>query len=410
MTPAPATAPGAMDRRRFLALGLTGTAAAMALGTTQIGRVAGLLGGTAAAAASPVYRLTITDAMVEMVDLDPVYHWVFADQDGAHLPGRTLHAVEGDPITVGITNALDEPHAFAIHDTGVNTGPIAPGAYREITFTAPAAGTYIYLDPLNAPVNRLLGLHGILIVLPRSGRSPYSSPTTKVARLFDDLGTTAHFPGDPWRIERTILWHVHSVDIRWNRLASTGATLDPAKVRGDFQTTYFTLNGASGFFASHKHENAPAGRIGQPHLIRIANTGLCAHSLHIHGNHVYVCSHNGVPQASVRMVDTWRVGPLERADWLLPFIKPPDICGPEARPLREVMRQELGYRDDYGIAQCPVEYPMHCHMEPSQAAKGGNYPGGLVTHWAITGDVDMDFADAGFDCLPTSALSVPHVH
>jgi hypothetical protein len=74
------------------------------------------------------------------------------------------------------------------------------------------------------------------------------------------------------------------------------------------------------------------------------------------------------------------------------------------------MPQELRYRDDYGIAQCPVEYPMHCHMEPSQAAKGGNYPGGLVTHWAITGDVGVDFADAGFDCLPTSALAVPHVH
>ena len=52
------------------------------------------------------------------------------------------------------------------------------------------------------------------------------------------------------------------------------------------------------------------------------------------------------------------------------------------------MREELSYRDKYGLFQSPIEYPMHCHMEPSQTAAGGNYPGGLVTHWAITGDLD----------------------
>ena len=36
----------------------------------------------------------------------------------------------------------------------------------SVTFTAPVAGTYLYLDPLNAPVNRMLGLHGVMIVEP----------------------------------------------------------------------------------------------------------------------------------------------------------------------------------------------------------------------------------------------------
>lgn len=389
MTTAPTT------RRQFISLGLTGAAAAMALGTASAGRLSTLLGGRAQAAA-PVYELTITDAMVEMIDLDPVYHWVFQDEFGAHFPGRVLHAYEGDQVTVRVTNALDEPHAFAIHDTGITTGPIAPGATREITFTAPAAGTHIYLDPLNAPVNRLMGLHGMFVTLPTGGNGPYTTPTPNVARLFADLGSTAHFPGDRWRPERTTLWHVHSTDIRWNRRAEQGLPIDGAAMAADFRATYFTINGDSGFFASHNPDTAPVGRIGEPHLIRIANTGLCAHSLHIHGNHVFLCAVNGAPSANVRFIDTWRVGPMDRADWLLAFIRPPDICGPENRPLREVMREELGYRDDYGIPQCPVEYPMHCHMEPSQTAKGGNYPGGMVAHWAITGDLDMDFTAAGF--------------
>jgi len=193
-------------------------------------------------------------------------------------------------------------------------------------------------------------------------------------------------------------------------MAEAGRPIDASRLVSDYRTTYFTLNGASGFFASHDPANAPAGRVGQPHLVRIVNTGMAAHSLHIHGNHVFLCAVDGAPASNVRFVDTWRVGPLGRADWLLPFIRPPDVCGPEARPLREVMREELSYRDPYGIAQCPIEYPMHCHMEPSQTATGGNYPGGLVTHWAITGDLDGDFS-RWFDCPPTPALPDPdHAH
>jgi FtsP/CotA-like multicopper oxidase with cupredoxin domain len=396
-----------IERRQFLALGLTGLVG-LAVGT-QSQQVSELLGGEATAA-PPVYRLTVTDAMVEMVDLEPVYHWVFADEKGAHLPGPLLHAFEGDAVTIEVTNALDEPHGFAIHDTGITTGAIGVGESRTIQFTAPPAGTYIYMDPLNAPVNRLLGLHGVMIVLPRSGSTPYTSATPNLTRLFSDLGNSAHFPGEPWTPPRTRVWHVHSVDVRWNQKAEAGTLIDPAKLVTDFQTAYFTLNGDSGFFASHNAKNAPTGRVGQPHLIRIVNTGLCAHSLHIHGNHVFLCSENGVHSSNVKHIDTWRVGPCERSDWLLPFTRPPDICGAPNRPLREVMAEELSYRDSYGLMQVPIEYPMHCHMEPSQTAKGGNYPGGLVAHWSITGDVDKDFSSAGFDCLPTDTLAVPHVH
>ena len=397
----------AVSRRHFLKVGLTGVVL-IAIGA-QAKLVSDLTGGTANAAPA-LYDLAITDALVEMVDLTVVYHRVFADASGAHLPGPVLHAFEGDEVQLRITNVLGEPHAFAVHGTPIGTGPIAPGAAATLTFTAPSAGTYIYLDPSDAPVNRLLGLHGTMVVLPCAGSSPYTEPPGSLGHLFEDLGASEHFPGEPWRPERTRIWHVHTIDPRWHAKAAAGRAINPLALVADFRPTYFTLNGQSGFFASHNPVNTPVGRVGQPHLIRIVNTGMAAHSLHIHGNHVYLCAVNGIPGSNVRFIDSWRVGPLERADWLLPFLRPPDIPGPEDIALRDAIPAELAYRDSYGVEQCPLQFPMHCHMEPSQTARGGNYPGGLVTHWAITGDIDRDFSDAGFDCESTEQLLSPQIH
>lgn len=372
-----------IERRQFLGLGMLSLAATMALGTTQVGR----FGGKALASVRPI-ELTISDALVEMVDLSQVYMWTFGNADGPSLPGPLLIATEGDTIELSVLNALDEPHAFAVDGTAVTTGPIAPGERAELSFTAPAPGTYIYLDPLSAPLNRLMGLHGVMVVMPAQGPSPYSDPPPALATLFADLGRTAHFPGEPWIQERTRIWHLHTVDPRWNARVAAGERVDPLQVATDFLPRYFLLNGQSGYFASHDPRTTPVGRIGQPHLIRIVNTGVAAHSLHIHGNHVFMIAENGTPASNAPFIDSWQVAPLDRVDWLLPYLRPPDIPGPVGTPLRGVMREELAYRDKNGLFQSPIEYPMHCHMEPSQTAAGGNYPGGLVTHWAITGDLD----------------------
>ena len=390
----------ALRRRQFIGLGLTGLAGlAIGVRSGAIGEIVG----DPALGASTTLDLTIGEALVEMVDLTPVYMWTFGDASGPRVPGPVLHALEGDTLTIRVRNTLDEPHAFAIHGTAITTGPIAPGATVTLTTTAPAAGTYIYLDPLNAPVNRLLGLHGTMVVLPAAGNCPYSTPTPAVRALFDDLGTAAHFPGEPWKAERTRIWHVHTVDPVWHAMAQDGQAIDARRLIDGYRPRYFTLNGASGFFASHNPKNAPIGNLGQPFLIRITNTGMCAHSLHIHGNHIYIVSENGTVPEDAPWIDSWQCGPLDRVDWLLPMLRPPDIPGPANRPLRDVIPEELGYLDSYGLPQAPLEFPMHCHMEPSQTAAGGNYPGGLVTHWAITGDVDgraFPTAPAAFLCAP----------
>lgn len=356
------------------------------------------------------FQLTITEAMVEMVDARPVYHWVFESPGvGPRFPGPVLNMTAGAPITVSVTNVLGEEHAFAVPGVA-DSGPILPGETKLVSFTAPEAGTYLYFDPLNAPVNRVLGLHGAMVVLPRfAANNPYTSPAPAVQALFDDLGHSAHFPGEPWTAERTRIWLFFSIDPRFNDMAMGGTVIDPPSMANEFLPRYFTINGESGAYASHNPDTVPTGRIGQPCLIRMLNAGIDVHSPHIHGNHVYVTAINGRAMSSgasigagnavveatadalVPMVDTFSVFPLERVDWLLPFMRPPDIPGDPRVPLRDLLRNELAMTLE-GAAQSPLAYPMHGHDELSQTAAGGNYPQGLVTHWEITGDLDgVDF-------------------
>jgi len=156
-----------------------------------------------------------------------------------------------------------------------------------------------------------------------------------------------------------------------------GQTINPASVTASFRPRYFTLNGLSGVDAVHDPATTPEGYVGEPLVLRVLNAGLATHSPHIHGNHVMELSGtdalaNQVVRDNIVERDTWLMAPLERKDLLLPFERPPDIPDP-AYP----MRQE----------PFPLRYPMHCHMEMSQTAGGGNYPQGLIADWRILGPV-----------------------
>lgn len=382
-----------MDRRGFIRYALLGIAAATATGVSLR-----LLNKSNNGAVIDL-KLAITDALVEMVDRKAVYHWAFEDlNDPLHLPrmpGPLIEAMEGDTIQLSITNNLPDIHGFSIPGASGIAGSgieIAPGETKILSFPAPKAGTYMYIDHLNAPVNRVLGLHGPMVVLPAAGNTPYSEPAPNVQKLFDHLGTSEHFPGEPWIPERTRIWLFNSIDPAFNEMAQRGEAIDAMQFKEKFLPRYFTINGESGAFSSHNHNTIPSGRIGQPHLIRILNAGINTDSPHIHANHVYVLSKvdengNNVVQENVVFVDTFTVKPLERLDWLLPFVRPPDIPGDPSIPLRDLIPTELSLTIG-GVGQSPLAYPMHGHIEMSQTSGGGNYPQGMVTHWEITGDLD----------------------
>jgi Multicopper oxidase len=371
-----------MERRRFLKLGAAGAAAAALQPSLALAQSGG-----------PI-TLTIEPVDNEMIDGKLVYMiFYFRSPSEPHPP---LRVKEGDPVRITITNNDVRPHGFAI--TGIpqaSTAPIAPGETRAIpAFTAPVGGSYLYHDPVDAPLNRVLGLHGAFIVDPLIGATLAGSPTpfsrsqhnAQIAAVFDAFGTHPRFPGAKWvpgAPARDKLWLFSQTDSVINTRAAAGDRVIGQALINVFLPNYFHINGLSGFDTAVHDATLPAsfaaaraiepvGKQGQPTLIRVMNAGLCTHSAHIHGNHLFECSDvddagNNILETNIYERDVWVLKPMGRRDMMLPFEKPPDIpVWPQ--------RQE----------PFPLRYVMHCHTEMSQTAGGGNYPQGLVTHWEMT--------------------------
>lgn len=374
-----------MKRRKFLELGCAGTVvAAMSPG------IAWSQGRT--------IDLTIEPVDNEMIDGTFVFMLAFFHN--GERPRPVIRAREGATLTITVRNLDSRPHAFAI--TGIPTAsipPIAPGALASVTFVAPVGGSYIYYDPSNAPVNRLLGLHGAFISLPRLGTTlngaptPYSRSrqTRAIRAVFDAMGQPPAFPGNKWNPtdpERDKVWVISQTDPSLNARVERGESVDGTMVRSTFLPRYFHVNWLSGFDTADHNGTAPrdrsaarrigiSGRQGQPTLIRTMNAGLVLHSLHIHGNHVFALTdvettetQNIIFETNVFERDTWRLQPLDRRDVLLPLDRP-----------RDIPREKWPPKDE----PFPLRYVVHCHTEMSQTAAGGSYPMGLVTHWEMTG-------------------------
>jgi FtsP/CotA-like multicopper oxidase with cupredoxin domain len=373
---------GKLSRRAMLrasVLGLAGVAVGLNATTS---RAFGAVGTPIFEAPSGVLALTIRECLVEMVDETRVYMWAFdSPQAGLRVPGPVIYATEGAPVTIDVTNTLPRDHAFEVPGV-VDSGPIAPGTTVRVSFTAPPAGTYVYLDPLRAPLHRAMGLAGAMIVTPsRPAESPYTDPSRTVGNLFRDLGKRDHFPGDPWRPERSWLWVFSTVDPVAHARVRADPDLSPEIFLDEYLPTYFLLNGRSGFFSAHDPSTAIHGRIGQPALIRTVNVGLATHAPHVHGNHCYLVAEDARPCENVFALDTWRLPPMATTDVLLPYVAPPDAYPwPPSDP--SVWTTDLGGDGTKGMV-----FPMHCHMELSQMANGGNYPHGAIAHWVITGDL-----------------------
>lgn len=407
-------------------------------------------------AAAQVQSLSfrITDAIKGMVtdnSINPAacYFWIYKSSTPSlppECPGPTIFATQGDTIQITLTNDLPEPHAFAIPGI-VDSGPIQPGQTVVGSFTASRSGAFLYFDNLNSPVNRVMGLHGALVVMPAApafGRkfTPYDDPTPAVQKLFDDFGSSAHSPGLAWEQGdsnpasfappfRTYLWLLHQASPNlFEEVGSLPAgQIYPAQqfmdafLRDAFSPTnanripqYFTINGQSGFFGHSNPFITPHLRVGEPCVVHVLNAGLMTHSLHLHANHFYVTSVNGVVQVSALWLDTFNIEPMHMADFVIPFHRPPEVphqrgIGLPDPPLTSLANplipgstphpvwpptEELSMffpavgttagNIDISVQQSPLCYPMHDHSEPSQTSQGGNYNLGLIVGMNFTGD------------------------
>ncbi|MBI4284840.1 MAG: multicopper oxidase domain-containing protein [Chloroflexi bacterium] len=474
-----------LSRRDFLKYSVGGLAAIV------VGSKLGWLMQTPAYAAVQTHtiELEIGDAIKQMVTHNSIhnaecYFWVYkcaqpVINPNAEVPGPTIFATQGDTVNITVTNLLDEPHAFFIPGV-VASGPIppvqnAPNNVWTKSFKVPAtvSGALLYYDNLNEPVNRMMGLHGAFIIMPDftapppggAGNkwTPYHNPTANVQALFNAFGNPDIWPGLAWGeggdnpaphpptpAFRTYIWLDHQASP--NLFAEVGnftpgedypaAQFVDIFLNSPFDATnssnfkgaqYFTVNGQSGHFSHNNPHITPMLKVGEPCVVHILNAGLWMHSMHLHANHFYVTSINGMVQTNPLWLDVFNIHPLDRVDYVIPYMRPPDV--PNARgigrpdtvlqspgnalipgsvphpvwpPSEELdfsipskigvtipgvggltALDAAGNAIDLGVQLSPLCYPMHDHSEPSQTAQGGNYNLGLIAGMNITGDRNL---------------------
>ncbi len=367
-------------RRGFLGLGATAAASAA---------TAGLVTNAAVADTEP-FNLVITEGEHLMFDGVPVWVRGFARTVGGapELPGPPLgnpgpgiierEIFEGDAVKVRLTNDTPRDHTFLIERTASEApkdpvvGPVVIPARstREVTFTAPAAGTYIYRDANRN--NRLLGMHGVMVVMPRGvgGRNLPYAPAPGRLKI-------------PAEVRRQYVWMLHDVDPVLGEVArgSFNAS-EVAYPLSQVVPRYFLINGQTGDSAIHDDartvpvvplQDGTAPAVGV--LIRVVHTGVATHQCHWHGNHVFVVQREEKPEPAnlVFERDVVRMEALHRTAVLLP-----GHTGLDAFP-------PLNEHHPKVDAQA---YVMHCHAEMSQTGGGGGYPFGMLGEWHLAAPRD----------------------
>ena len=287
-----------------------------------------LLTATTAHAAVRSYTLYITagDVTINGAGGATLPAWGYSDVAGSpRIPGPVFTAYEGDTVNVTVVNNHTINHNFVIQGVTTDATAIAPGGSRNYSFTASAAGTYLYSDTLNSSINRAMGMYGAFWVGPADG------------------GNRAWSNGPTYSFQRT--WVIGEMDkVRWNDVASVGGSVNT----GIYKPNYFLINGKGGFDGMADPNTTIDGMVGTSALVRVINGGQFSHSLHFHGNHVQVLTINGVRQSSpYKLVDVINIPPMGTADVL------------------------------YVLNQ-PGEYPMHVHTAQMETANGV-YLNGVVT-------------------------------
>jgi Multicopper oxidase len=351
---------------------------AIAAGSTVA--VGGMLRWASEARAAPPINVFANAGDTTMVDGRTMHMWRFSrNTTGVKVSDwyRVIEVVENQPVTLTLKNNHNVPHTLTVVGApGATVGPVPPGGQLTAVFPAPPVGTYVFHDPGNLGVNRALGLHGLFVVKSDDG----------MIKPYDSYG--ARGPVKEPELKQQWAWLLHAFDSSWAAKAKLGQAIDVKTFRPD----YFTINGRSGWESTdaegpagddtipHGHvtvKNPPAGMQNPSYetLIRIANTTLTTHSPHIHGNHMFVMTdhdgagnrRNGIRQAWPGKIvqpekDAIPMRPLDVKDCRLPFEHPRDAAAGNL---------EIG------------RFPMHCHTELSQTARGGLYPNGMLTDWEL---------------------------
>ncbi len=307
-----------MKRRDFLKAGTAGSAFALSGLTTLVPRLA--------MAATVNVNLVAEGAYKTMADGVSLFTWQFRDTGGTGPGALTSGLVvqEGDSVNVTVTNNVDRSIRFSMDGVSMSTtSSVSPGSSRTYSFTAPAAGTYMYTDNRNGEIGRAMGLAGPMVVMPADGSS----------RLYN---------GGP-NFDRQYTLVMSDFDDRLNSAVENGQSYNMA----NYEPNYYFANGLAYPDTASDSDTLITMGVGEDVAIRFVNAGAITYPMHFHGYHVNVATRNRSPETAVISKDTVQVERDECVDIILP------------------------------VAQSGI-FPLHTHYVPGVTANG-NYPnGGLI--------------------------------
>jgi len=294
-----------MKRRHFIKAGVAGTAAFTLSGLTfptRRGFAAAVSVNLVAEAAQKTINVATTPAQAPVT----VTVWQFRDTTlaGAKGPGALasgLRVNEGDQVTINLTNNLSRPVGFVI--PGVSVTPAsatAPGATQAYTFTAPAAGSYLYTDSANDALGRAMGLAGPLVVQPIDGAQRLA-------------------PGLPlFNVQYTLFFN--ELDTRLNEAVAAGQS-GAAQLEA-FEADYYFVNGINYPATLSDPDTLVRLTVNQTAALGLISGGLQLNAMHFHGYHVNVAIRNNAGlrtlENNIVEKDTVAVEPGACVDVLLP--------------------------------------------------------------------------------------------
>jgi FtsP/CotA-like multicopper oxidase with cupredoxin domain len=253
-----------------------------------------------AAAATVDVDLVAEGDFKTMADGTSVYVWQFRDPGGSG-PGALMSGLlvqEGDTVNVTVENHLDRLINFVIPGVLPTSPAISPGSYRTYSYTAPAAGSYMYYDAVNGRMGRAMGLSGPMVVMPADGSN------------------TLYGGGPAFDQQYTLV--LNELDDRLNEAIYGGQSFDMA----DYEPNYFFANGLSYPDTAQNGDTLVEMSVGEDVAIRLINTGMIVSPMHFHGYHVNAIGRNRVPETTVIEKDTVLVDIGECVDVVIPVDQP----------------------------------------------------------------------------------------
>ena len=246
------------------------------------------------------YEITADSKTSTQVDGTTLFTWNFNDpvSPGPGVLGSGMVVSEGDSITVTLSNNLDRDINFTVPGVFSGSPATAPGETGTYTFSAPAAGTYLYTDDINGFIGKAMGLFGPLVVMPAgSGDSLY-----KYGPLFDRQYTMV----------------MSDMDSRLNSAMENGAT---GYAISEYEPNYYFANGLIYPDTKKYDDTLMTMNVGEDVAVRFVNASVIEYPMHFHGYHVNVIKNDGRLISDFIERDTVLVRPGTTAEVILPVLQ-----------------------------------------------------------------------------------------